>query len=52
MYCYQMIEELELRSENVFTLKASTLYPILHTLRWLNPLTSCEPVKDHANTIG
>jgi PadR family transcriptional regulator, regulatory protein PadR len=32
MYGYQMIEELELRSENIFTLKAGTLYPILHTL--------------------
>ncbi len=32
MYGYQMIEELEKRSQNVFTLKAGTLYPILHTL--------------------
>lgn len=32
MYGYQMIEELERRSENVFTLKAGTLYPLLHTL--------------------
>ena len=32
MYGYQMIEELEKRSENIFTLKAGTLYPILHTL--------------------
>ncbi len=32
MYGYQMIEELESRSQNVFTLKAGTLYPILHTL--------------------
>lgn len=32
MYGYQMIEELEKRSQNVFTLKAGTLYPLLHTL--------------------
>jgi PadR family transcriptional regulator, regulatory protein PadR len=32
MYGYQMIEELERRSENIFTLKAGTLYPILHSL--------------------
>lgn len=32
MYGYQMIEELERRSENIFTLKAGTLYPLLHTL--------------------
>lgn len=32
MYGYQMIEELERRSQNVFTLKAGTLYPILHSL--------------------
>jgi len=32
MYGYQMIEQLELRSENVFTLKAGTLYPLLHKL--------------------
>ncbi|HIW32215.1 MAG TPA: helix-turn-helix transcriptional regulator [Candidatus Paenibacillus intestinavium] len=32
MYGYQMIDELERRSENVFTLKAGTLYPLLHNL--------------------
>ncbi|MDD4170356.1 MAG: PadR family transcriptional regulator [Desulfotomaculaceae bacterium] len=32
MYGYQMIDELEKRSENIFTLKAGTLYPLLHTL--------------------
>lgn len=32
MYGYQMIEELEKKSNNVFTLKAGTLYPILHGL--------------------
>lgn len=32
MYGYQMVKELENRSENTFTLKEGTLYPILHTL--------------------
>ena len=32
MYGYQMVRELELRSEGIFTLKEGTLYPILHTL--------------------
>ena len=32
MYGYQIIEELERRSERVFQMKEGTLYPILHTL--------------------
>lgn len=32
MYGYQIIEELEQRSNNVFQMKEGTLYPILHTL--------------------
>lgn len=32
MYGYQMIEELDKKSENIFHLKAGTLYPLLHTL--------------------
>lgn len=32
MYGYQMTKELESRSDNTFTLKEGTLYPILHTL--------------------
>lgn len=32
MYGYQMIEELSEKSNNVFNLKAGTLYPILHGL--------------------
>ena len=31
-YGYQMIEELRCRSNNVFRLKAGTLYPLLHGL--------------------
>ncbi|MBU5436633.1 helix-turn-helix transcriptional regulator [Tissierella sp. MSJ-40] len=32
MYGYLMIEELAKRSDNTFSLKAGTLYPILHSL--------------------
>lgn len=32
MYGYQIIEELEQRSNHVFQMKEGTLYPILHTL--------------------
>ena len=32
MYGYQIIKELERRSENVFSMKEGTLYPILHAL--------------------
>ncbi|AFS79513.1 transcriptional regulator, PadR family [Gottschalkia acidurici 9a] len=32
MYGYQMIKELEKRSDSTFTLKEGTLYPILHEL--------------------
>ena len=32
MYGYKIVKELERRSENVFSLKEGTLYPILHSL--------------------
>ncbi len=32
MYGYEMIDTLTKRSENVFELKAGTLYPLLHSL--------------------
>ena len=32
MYGYEMIETLGKRSENLFELKAGTLYPLLHTM--------------------
>ena len=32
MYGYEMIESLRQRSQNVFELKAGTLYPLLHSL--------------------
>ena len=31
MYGYQIIKEIELRSEKVFSFKEGTLYPILHS---------------------
>ena len=33
MYGYQMIEELHQRSDHTFSLKAGTLYPLLHDLQ-------------------
>ena len=42
MYGYQMIEELEKKSNNVFTLKAGTLYPILHGLEKQEMITAYE----------
>lgn len=33
MYGYQMIEELARRSDDTFSLKAGTLYPLLHDLQ-------------------
>ena len=32
MYGYEMIETLQEKSQNVFQLKAGTLYPLLHSL--------------------
>ena len=32
MYGYEMIEALRSKSNNVFELKAGTLYPLLHSL--------------------
>lgn len=42
MYGYQMIDELEKRSRNVFTLKAGTLYPLLHSLEQKGMIESYE----------
>ncbi|HHV63913.1 MAG TPA: PadR family transcriptional regulator [Peptococcaceae bacterium] len=41
-YGYEMIKELERRSEKVFTLKEGTLYPILHKLENDGMITSYE----------
>ena len=40
MYGYEMIDTLRKHSENVFELKAGTLYPLLHSLEDKNYLTS------------
>lgn len=42
MYGYEMIETLRQRSENVFELKAGTLYPLLHGLEEKHFLTVYE----------
>ena len=42
MYGYEMIETLRERSENVFELKAGTLYPLLHGLEQKDLLTVYE----------
>ena len=42
MYGYEMIDTLRKRSENVFELKAGTLYPLLHSLEEKNLLTCYE----------
>ena len=46
-YGYQMIEELEKRSNNIFTLKTGTLYPLLHTLEEDGCITSYEMSGDN-----
>lgn len=42
LYGYEMIESLRMRSNNVFELKAGTLYPLLHSLEGKGLLTSYE----------
>lgn len=42
MYGYQMIEELDKKSKNVFKLKAGTLYPLLHNLEQKGAIKSYE----------
>lgn len=48
MYGYQMIEELNKKSKNVFELKAGTLYPLLHTLEQKELVTSYEKTAGNA----
>ena len=47
MYGYQMIETLEKQSNNIFTLKAGTLYPLLHTLEKNGILKSYEIITEN-----
>lgn len=42
MYGYEMIDTLRQRSQNVFELKAGTLYPLLHNLEEKHFLTAYE----------
>jgi len=45
-YGYEMVAELAKRSDDTFTLKEGTLYPLLHTLeknRWVSSYTSQAP---------
>jgi PadR family transcriptional regulator, regulatory protein PadR len=48
MYGYQMIDELAKRSDNTFSLKAGTLYPLLHTLEEQGVITSYDENADSA----
>ena len=42
MYGYEMIESLREKSNNVFELKAGTLYPLLHTMESKGLITAYE----------
>ena len=46
MYGYQMIETLADRSDDTFSLKAGTLYPLLHSLEEKEMVKSYEKVAD------
>nr|WP_294680411.1 helix-turn-helix transcriptional regulator [uncultured Anaerotignum sp.] len=48
MYGYQIIEELACRSNNIFQLKAGTLYPLLHGLEKKGLLEAYEEHADSA----
>ena len=49
MYGYEMIDSLRKRSENVFELKAGTLYPLLHGMEEKGLVTVYE--KEYAGKI-
>jgi PadR family transcriptional regulator PadR len=48
MYGYQMIEELSKKSDDTFTLKAGTLYPLLHGLEQQGMVVSYDGNADRA----
>ena len=48
LYGYQMIERLRERSDDTFSLKAGTLYPLLHTLENQGLVQSYERAADGA----
>ncbi|MBU5425057.1 helix-turn-helix transcriptional regulator [Tissierella pigra] len=47
MYGYQMIDTLSKRSDDTFSLKAGTLYPLLHDLEEKNMVNSYEKSADN-----
>ena len=47
MYGYQIIRELEQKSQNVFKLQEGTLYPILHTLEQQGAVTSFQQAAEN-----
>ena len=50
LYGYQMIEALEKKSNNVFELKAGTLYPLLHGLEKKGMVESYEMIAENAHS--
>jgi len=50
MYGYQMIEELSRKSNDIFHLKAGTLYPLLHNLEQQGMIDSYDKIADNAKT--
>ena len=50
MYGYQMIEELRRRSDDTFSLKAGTLYPLLHSLEQKGYIIAWEENSDSPRT--
>ncbi len=50
MYGYEMIEQLDKKSNNVFKLKAGTLYPLLHSLQQKGAIESYELSSENART--
>ena len=48
LYGYQMIERLRARSDDTFSLKAGTLYPLLHTLETQGLVQSYEQAAEGA----
>ena len=47
MYGYQMIRELEKRSQNIFSLQEGTLYPVLHALEQQGAVRSFQQTADN-----
>ena len=47
MYGYQMIRELEQRSQMVFRLQEGTLYPVLHSLEQQGAVISMQKTAEH-----